>query len=275
MRLFDKLRALRAFEQQHRDSLGTVEDRHLIGEIGYHQGKGKPLTLKQLFLLDVGSVATVQRRLRRLKELGLVQHRRAANDRRTVELTLSPKCVRIFAKYDALMSSKPPVRDVARDSGERRHVCGLCDADASCRNLLVTFLAQGLKRGDKCLLVAPAEIQSGILAELHPRRRAPEQIVVSEGYNSADAKFAFLKRMSQEAKQAGQTLCIAANMSWTLSKNVRIDAVLDLERRIDALARQSPLTALCVYDARDFSSGDFLHAVKSHRDHSRYPIMLG
>jgi len=57
MRLFDKLRALRAFEQQHHDSLGTVEDRHLIGEIGYHQGKGKPLTLKQLFLLDVGSIA--------------------------------------------------------------------------------------------------------------------------------------------------------------------------------------------------------------------------
>ena len=84
MRLFEKLRALRAFEKQHLDFFSTVEDHHLIGEIGYHQAKGKPLTLKQLFLLDVGSVATVQRRLRRLKELGLVQHRRAANDRRAV-----------------------------------------------------------------------------------------------------------------------------------------------------------------------------------------------
>ena len=166
MRLFDKLRALRAFEQQHRDSLGTVEDRHLIGEIGYHQGKGKPLTLKQLFLLDVGSIATVQRRLRRLKDLGLVQHRRAASDRRAVELTLSPKCIRIFAKYDALMSSKPPARDAPRGS-EHRHVCGLCDADAGCRNLLVTFLAQGLKRGDKCLLVAPTGSQEEILGALN------------------------------------------------------------------------------------------------------------
>src|ERR1700694_5989856 len=122
MRLFEKLRALRAFEKQQLDFLSTVEDHHLIGEIGYHQGKGKPLTLKQLFLLGVGSIATVQRRLRRLKDLGLVQHRRAASDRRAVELTLSPKCIRIFAKYDALMSSKPPARDAARGSGEPSHV---------------------------------------------------------------------------------------------------------------------------------------------------------
>src|SRR4029077_13111055 len=144
MRLFEKVRALRAFEKQQLDFFSTVEDHHLIGEIGYHQAKGKPLTLKQLFLLDVGSIATVQRRLRRLKELGLVQHRRAGNDRRAVELTLSPKCVRVFAKYDALMSAKAAAADAARGNGEPRHVCGLCDSDAGGRSLLVTFLAQGL-----------------------------------------------------------------------------------------------------------------------------------
>src|SRR2546429_8350257 len=130
------------------------------------------MSLKQLFLRDVGSIATVQRRLRRLKDLGLVQHRRAASDRRAVELTLSPKCVRIFAKYDALMSSKPAARDTARGSGELSHMCGLCDSDAGGRNLLVTFLAQGLKGGDKCLLVARAEAQKEILAQLNQIGRA-------------------------------------------------------------------------------------------------------
>ena len=214
MRQFEKLRALRAFEKQYLDFFSTVEDHHLIGEIGYHQAKGKPLTLKQLFLLDVGSVATVQRRLRQLKELGLVQHRRAASDRRAVELTLSPKCVRIFAKYDALMSSKPAARDAAQGSGESSHVCGLCDSDAGGRNLLVTFLAQGLKRGDKCLLVARAEAQKEILAQLNHRRQADGQLVVSEGYNSVDAQFAFFKREFQEAKQAGRAMRVAGHMSW-------------------------------------------------------------
>jgi DNA-binding MarR family transcriptional regulator len=275
MRLYEKLRALRGFEKQHLDFLGTVEDRHLIGEIGYHQAKGKPLTLKQLFLLDVGSIATVQRRLRRLKALGLVQQRRAASDLRTVGLTLSPKCVRILGQYDALLSSKPLARDAARPNGEPGHVCGLCDSDAGRRSLLAAFLAQGQKRGDKCLLVAPAEIQNEVLAALPDRRKAPRHLVVSEGYDSSDAQFAFLKRVAQEAKRAGQALCLAADMSWTLSRNLPIDAVLDIETRFDAMAGQLPLKALCVYDARRFSGGDFLQAVKCHRDHSRYPIMLG
>jgi len=64
-------------------------------------------------------------------------------------------------------------------------------------------------------------------------------------------------------------------MSWTLSRNLRIDALLDLERRFEALAGRLPVTGLCVYDSRDFSSGDFLHVVKCHRDHSHYPILLG
>jgi DNA-binding MarR family transcriptional regulator len=276
MRLLEKLHALRAFEKQHLDFLGTVEDHHLIGEIGYYQSKGKPLTLKQLFLLDVGSIATVQRRLRRLKELGIVQHRRSASDRRSIELSLSPKCVRILAKYDTLMSAKPSVREVeVPGSGEPRHVCGLTDGDMGRRNLLVGFLAQGLKRGDKCLLVAPAEVQTEIVAELEHRRKSPGQLVVSEGRSSSDAQFAFLKRMAKEAKQAGQTLCIAGDMSWTLSRNLSIDAVLDIETRFDALAKRLSVKALCVYDARHFSSGDFLHAVKCHRDHSRHPIVLG
>ena len=274
MRLFEKLRALRAFEKQYLDFFSTVEDHHLIGEIGYYQSKGQPLTLKQLFLLDVGSIATVQRRLRRLKELGLVQQRRSAGDRRTVELTLSPKCVRIFAKYGALMSSKPSAQDAALGNGQPRHVCGLCDTDAGGRNLVVPFLAEGLKRGDKCVLIAPAAAQKEILAALHPRRRAPEQVIVSDGHNSADAQFAFLKRVSQEATKAGQTLCIAADMSWSLAKNVRIDGLVEIERRFDAVTRRLASTCLCVYDARHVSSGDFLRVVKCHRDNQFYPIAL-
>jgi DNA-binding MarR family transcriptional regulator len=275
MRVFERMRALRAFENQHLLFLRTGGNHHLISEIGHHQAKGKPLTLKQLFLLDIGSIATVQRHLRKLRELGLVLHRRATGDRRVVELTLSPKCVRLFAKYDTLMTLKPPAGDAVRRSGEPRHVCGLCDSDSGGRNLLATFLARGLARGDKCVLVAPANAQEETLAELRRRRKSPGGLVVSEGYGSADTQFAFLKRVSREAKQAGQAMCLATNMSWTLSKNVRIDAILDTERRFDALAGRLPLTGLCIYDARHFSGGDLLRAVKCHRDHARYPIVLG
>lgn len=102
MRVFERLRALRSFEKQHLGFLRTLEDHNLVREIGYHQVEGKALTLKMLFLLDVGSVATVQRRLRRLKQLGIVHQRRSDADRRAVELTLSAKCLKVFERYEGL-----------------------------------------------------------------------------------------------------------------------------------------------------------------------------
>lgn len=275
MRVFERLRALRAFEIQHLLFLRTGGNHHLIVEIGFNQAKGKPLTLKQLFLQDFGSIATVQRDLRRLKELGLVQHRRAASDRRAVELTLSPKCIRIFAKYDTLLDSKPPARAATQGSAGPRHVCGMCDSDAGVRNLLVKFLGDGLKRGDKCVLVAPAEVQNEILAELPDRRKTPRHLVVSEGYDSSDAQLAFYRRVAREAKQTSQNLRIAGPVAWLLARNIPVDAILSYEKRVEDLARQLQFKALCVYDMRHISSGDFLRAVKCHSDHARYPIALG
>ena len=123
--------------------------------------------------------------------------------------------------------------------------------------------------------MAPAEVQKDILSGLRDRRAAPRHLIVTEGYASADAQIAFFKRVTQEAKQAGKAICVAANMAWTRSKNVAIDAMLDIESRFDALPAKLQLTALCVYDTRHFSGGDFLQAVRCHRDHARYPILTG
>jgi DNA-binding MarR family transcriptional regulator len=275
MRVFERLRALRAFENQHLHFLSWGGDHRLIGEIGHHQANGKPLTLKQLFLLDVGSVATVQRHLRRFKELGLVQHRRAASDRRAVELTLSPKCLRIFTTYGNLMSSSPPARDATQGSGEHGRLFGLCDSDAGSQKLIVEFLAKGLKLGNKCLLVAPAAAQVRILEELNDRRKGPRQLIVSEGYETADAHVAFLKRVMLEAKRAGQGMRLAADMSWTLSRNVPVGAMLDIVRLFDVMTTKMPVAALRVFDVRHFSSEDILRAARCYRDHARYSIVVG
>jgi DNA-binding MarR family transcriptional regulator len=104
MRVFERLRALKEFEKQHLKALATLEDYDLVREIGYHHELGTPLSLKQLFLLDVGSLATVQRRLRRLRQLGVIQQRRSQGDRRAVELLVSPRYVKLFRRYGALMA---------------------------------------------------------------------------------------------------------------------------------------------------------------------------
>lgn len=95
---------MRDFERRNLGFLKTCEDHDLVFEIGWHQAQGKPLTVKQIFLLGLGSVPTVQRRLARLRRLGVIAQQRCEHDRRSVEVTLAPKVLKSFAQYQELLS---------------------------------------------------------------------------------------------------------------------------------------------------------------------------
>lgn len=101
---FGRLREIRAFERRNLGFLKTCEDHDLLWEIGWHQAQGKPLTVKQIFLLGLGSVPTVQRRLARLRRLGVIAQQRCEHDRRSVEVTIAPKVLKVFAQYKDLLA---------------------------------------------------------------------------------------------------------------------------------------------------------------------------
>ncbi len=102
--MFAALRAIRAFRLRHLDILETREDIDLALEIGFHQERGAPLTMKQLQLMGLASAPTLQRRLRRLREAGAIVVRRSEGDRRAMELTLSSKLLRAYGRYADFIS---------------------------------------------------------------------------------------------------------------------------------------------------------------------------
>lgn len=112
-RAIARLRELRRLEREELQSMSTPEDRDLVYEIGWRQAGGRPLTVKEALLLDVGSVATVQRRLRKLCRNGMVAQRRTAADRRVQELTLSTKTLGAFARLDDVLSDNEAKLDEA------------------------------------------------------------------------------------------------------------------------------------------------------------------
>ena len=61
------------------------------------------MTLKLLFTKGIASVATVQRRLNRLKRLGAVEQSRSDSDKRVVHLTLSPSVLKLHRRLGRLM----------------------------------------------------------------------------------------------------------------------------------------------------------------------------
>jgi hypothetical protein len=56
----------RCFEREYLPFLRTIEDYQFIAEIACRQASGTLLTVNEALRLNLGSVATVQRQLRRL-----------------------------------------------------------------------------------------------------------------------------------------------------------------------------------------------------------------
>ena len=101
--VFERLRNARAFSRRHLHFVETLEDVDLILEIGFHQERGEALSIKRLYLLDIASIATVQRRLRRLRQLGAIVPRRSSTDGRSVELVLSSRVLKTYEKYAEML----------------------------------------------------------------------------------------------------------------------------------------------------------------------------
>jgi hypothetical protein len=99
MRVFEFLRRLRLFERQNLTFVETLEDIDILHVVGEHQVRGVPLTLKQMRAFDIGASATVERRLARLKELGVIVQAQSKLDKRNHELKLSSRTLRIFQRY--------------------------------------------------------------------------------------------------------------------------------------------------------------------------------
>jgi DNA-binding MarR family transcriptional regulator len=265
MRVFRRLRALRAFEKQHLGFLETVEDHNLICEIGYHQLEGRPLTLKQLFLLDAGSIATVQRRLRRLRELGLIQQRRSHADRRAVELTLTPKCVRAYTKYAALL---------AVEKGDAPgHACGLYDSEQGRRALALAFVSEGLRQGDRCVVIGGRELREAIAAGARSHAAHGTLVLIEEYEQTADAQLALWRRVFAEARAARQTVRVVGDAAWALSR-MSAEQLIDYEKRLEPLTRQARARVLCLYDARAMSGPDLLRTLRAHSDTASQPLAV-
>ncbi len=105
MKLFTGLKQIREFERLQLPFLKSLVDFDIVIEIGFAEEQGQPLTLKQLFLLNISSRTTVRRKLTRLIEQGIVMRRKQANDHRASLLTLSASSVKVLGRYGGALTT--------------------------------------------------------------------------------------------------------------------------------------------------------------------------
>lgn len=104
MKLYAALRKMREFERLQLPFINSLIDLDIIIEIGYAEEEKKPLTPKPLFLLNIGSITTVRRRLAKLTEQGIVIRRKNPSDRRSDMLTISPASHKLMRKYGGVLT---------------------------------------------------------------------------------------------------------------------------------------------------------------------------
>ncbi len=80
-------------------------DLDILIEIGYAEEQERPLTLKQVLLLNLSSRTTVRRRLASLLEQGVIRRRKNAKDQRSSLLTISSSSAKLFGKYGGALSA--------------------------------------------------------------------------------------------------------------------------------------------------------------------------
>lgn len=105
MKLFAGLKKIREFEKLQLPFLKSVSDFDIVVEIGYAEEQGQPLSLKQLFLLEISSRTTIRRRLAALIEQEIVVRRKDANDHRASLLLIAPACLKLLGKYGAALTA--------------------------------------------------------------------------------------------------------------------------------------------------------------------------
>ena len=105
MKLFEALKKVRELERTQLPFIRSVIDFDILIEIGYAEEIRRPMTLKQVLLLNLSSRTTVRRRVLKLIKEGVVRRRADANDRRSSLLTISSSNLKLMAKYGSAMTA--------------------------------------------------------------------------------------------------------------------------------------------------------------------------
>ncbi|MDE2149096.1 MAG: MEDS domain-containing protein [Gammaproteobacteria bacterium] len=160
------------------------------------------------------------------------------------------------------------------------HLCAFYESDLGRLKLAVPYLADGLRTGDLCYLVASREVQETILENLREVYAGVDaavdqgRLALCDGMPSVQKIYEYFERSFVMAmRSGGQALRVLGDMAWFLDEDMGVPELVEFETRYNhSLAHQFPVVSLCQYDARRFSGMGVVNALKCHEDTFKHPF---
>jgi hypothetical protein len=157
------------------------------------------------------------------------------------------------------------------------HICAFYRG-AERDDMLVSFLAAGLRTGDKCICVLDAARPESLLALLDDPQaqerleRRQLEFVDFEDAHQAIGRFVpermveFWEHNVQSALEGGkyQFFRAAGEMTWALRDMPGLNQLATFESEVNRLMPRYPQVYLCVYDIERFSGEQVLDVLKTH-----------
>jgi excisionase family DNA binding protein len=155
------------------------------------------------------------------------------------------------------------------------HFATFYDSDPGRLRLTVPFLADGLRSGQSCFLVASGQVLDAYLEGLDSEKGVDVRKALAAGQlevvggpgSTADDAVRFWERSMGRAVSGGPTvLRVVGEMSCERELFATAAAMMQYEVAFNTIARRFPSVTLCAYDVREFDGQAIFDAMRVHPD---------
>lgn len=161
-----------------------------------------------------------------------------------------------------------------------RHLCALYGSTRARDKLAIPFLVDGLERGDRCFLVASADIGADLcrtLAAYYPdvaAARASDALTLrlpaSDPMTMLDY---FADEFARTTLGHHRPMRVLGDMTSFITAGAPADRLFAFEQVFDrGLAHQYAVVSLCQYDVRLCSGLDVIAVLETHADTCDFPL---
>jgi len=159
--------------------------------------------------------------------------------------------------------------DVTVEAGD--HIANFCRGEAEMLGVLGPYVAEGIRRGERCAVISSPETAERLREWLRSRDLDPAaaqeagQLIFHPGEATAADMETLFKRMDAESKDAGYKFVrLAGDGGWALAGKASTDEMLRWEALYDKMAGGWQILALCQFDMTKFGGDVVMDALRSH-----------